>query len=57
MDRVPEPELMTEDGQARAYAEADFEEPHAHCLDLMLSSVPTLPNEGVARSSAIPRGA
>ena len=28
MVRVPEPELMMEEGQARAYAEADFAEPH-----------------------------
>ncbi|MEM7165668.1 MAG: class I SAM-dependent methyltransferase [Planctomycetota bacterium] len=28
MDRVPEPELMDEAEQARAYAEADFAEPH-----------------------------
>lgn len=28
MRRVPEPELMLEDEQARAYAEADFSEPH-----------------------------
>ncbi len=48
MKRVPEPELMTEDGQAQAYAEADFEEPHALCLELMLSSIPDLPSEGAA---------
>lgn len=29
MQRIPEPELMDNDAQARAYAEADFEEPHA----------------------------
>jgi ubiquinone/menaquinone biosynthesis C-methylase UbiE len=29
MQRIPEPELMTEEEQARAYAEADFDEPHA----------------------------
>ncbi len=28
MERVPEPELMDEAEQARAYAEADFSEPH-----------------------------
>ena len=28
MDRVPEPDLMTGEAQARAYAEADFAEPH-----------------------------
>ena len=28
MERVPEPELMADPAQARAYAEADFAEPH-----------------------------
>ena len=32
MDRVPEPELMLDPDQARAYAEADFEAPHRHCV-------------------------
>lgn len=48
MDRIPEPELMDEDEQARAYAEADFEEPHTHCLELLRESVPDLPARGVA---------
>ncbi len=34
MKRTPEPELMTDDAQARAYAEADFEEPHDHFIQL-----------------------
>lgn len=34
MDRIPEPELMDDAEQARAYAEADFEEPNAHFLSL-----------------------
>ncbi|ALG68437.1 class I SAM-dependent methyltransferase [Beggiatoa leptomitoformis] len=29
MHRVPEPELMLDDEQARAYARADFEDPHS----------------------------
>jgi ubiquinone/menaquinone biosynthesis C-methylase UbiE len=29
MQRIPEPELMEDEAQARAYAEADFDEPHA----------------------------
>ncbi|MCC6302840.1 MAG: class I SAM-dependent methyltransferase [Gammaproteobacteria bacterium] len=29
MKRVPEPELMEDEAQARAYSEADFSEPHA----------------------------
>lgn len=28
MDRIPEPELMDDEAQARAYADADFAEPH-----------------------------
>lgn len=34
MQRVPEPELMDEEDQARAYAEADFSEPHSHFVSL-----------------------
>ena len=34
MRRVPEPELMTEPEQARAYAAADFSEPHNHFVRL-----------------------
>lgn len=30
MQRIPEPELMDDPEQARAYAEADFSEPHNH---------------------------
>lgn len=48
MDRTPEPELMDEDEQARAYAEADFEEPHRTCLELLRESVPDLPESGTA---------
>lgn len=33
MDRVPEPELMDEMEQARAYAAADFSEPHQAFVD------------------------
>lgn len=35
MQRTPEPELMDEDEQARAYSEARFEEPHERCADLI----------------------
>ena len=35
MQRVPEPELMDESEQARAYAEANFEAPHEQCADLV----------------------
>lgn len=34
MKRIPERELMTDNAQARAYAEADFEEPHNHFIEL-----------------------
>jgi trans-aconitate methyltransferase len=48
LDRIPEPELMDEDEQARAYAEADFEEPHSHCIELLAASFPDLPPQGIA---------
>lgn len=34
MKRVPEPELMEDEEQARAYSEADFSEPHARFVRL-----------------------
>jgi SAM-dependent methyltransferase len=34
MERVPEPELMDDGAQARAYADADFSEPHNHFVQL-----------------------
>ena len=34
MQRQLEPELMLEEAQAIAYAEADFEEPHSACVRL-----------------------
>lgn len=33
MNRVPEPELMDDEAQARAYAQADFSEPHTLFVD------------------------
>ncbi len=33
MERVPEPELMNDPAQARAYAQADFSEPHSMFID------------------------
>lgn len=35
MQRIPEPELMDDDAQARAYAEADFSAPHDHFVALL----------------------
>ena len=34
MERIPEPELMDEAEQAKAYAEADFAEPHSRLVNL-----------------------
>lgn len=34
LQRIPEPELMDHDGQARAYAEADFSQPHQRFVEL-----------------------
>jgi 2-polyprenyl-3-methyl-5-hydroxy-6-metoxy-1,4-benzoquinol methylase len=34
MNRIPEPELMTDDEQAAAYARADFSEPHNRVITL-----------------------
>jgi SAM-dependent methyltransferase len=42
VDRIVEPELMNEDGQARAYAEADFSEPHDHFVELFAQRFPSL---------------
>ena len=39
MQRIPEPELMNEAEQAVAYANADFEEPHNHFIQLLKESV------------------
>ena len=43
MQRVPEPELMDEETQARAYSEADFQAPHEHFVDLLCASLPGQP--------------
>ncbi len=40
MNRTPEPELMLGQEQARVYAEADFEEPHSHFMELFARSFP-----------------
>lgn len=40
MNRIPEPELMDEPDQARAYAEADFSEPNSLFLDLYREAFP-----------------
>lgn len=49
MQRIPEPELMTDTEQANAYANADFEEPHNHFISLLKESVGNqLPESGNA---------
>jgi trans-aconitate methyltransferase len=48
MNRIPEPELMNEAEQARAYAQADFAEPHDRCIELLKTSLPDLPQTGTA---------
>jgi ubiquinone/menaquinone biosynthesis C-methylase UbiE len=48
VERIPEPELMEDDAQARAYAEADFEEPHGRFIELLRESFPDLASEGTA---------
>jgi ubiquinone/menaquinone biosynthesis C-methylase UbiE len=48
MQRIPEPELMDEDEQARAYAEADFSEPHEQFVALFGEAFPNLELAGTA---------
>lgn len=49
MKRIPEPELMTDEEQAAAYANADFEEPHNHFIALLKESVgDVFPESGLA---------
>ena len=43
MERVPEPELMLDDAQARAYAEADFESAHGKYPKLFAELFPNRP--------------
>lgn len=50
MLRVPEPELMDEETQARAYSEADFAAPHERFVDLFLASF------AASRGGATPTG-
>jgi len=40
LERTPEPELMDDPAQARAYAEADFEKPHQYFVDLFGETFP-----------------
>ena len=46
MDRILEPELMDDDEQAKAYAEADFSEPHQRFVTLFKETFPDLDING-----------
>lgn len=46
MQRIPEPELMDEEEQARAYSQADFSEPHEHFVALFREAFPGLEPAG-----------
>lgn len=48
MKRVPEPELMLDPAQARAYAAADFAEPHERFVALLVTKLRALPAAGHA---------
>lgn len=48
MRRIPEPELMDDEAQVRAYAEADFAEPHDHFIALLREKFADLPHAGIA---------
>jgi trans-aconitate methyltransferase len=48
MERVPEPELMTDPAQALAYAGADFTEPHERFVALLREKLPDLEETGRA---------
>lgn len=47
IERTPEPELMDDFEQARAYAMADFEEPHNQFVELFRQAFPDEAVEGV----------
>ena len=62
LPRVPEPQLMAEMEQARAYALADFEEPHSRFIELIRECYPGEEFEGfgeirigLGRPADIPR--
>ena len=46
MERVPEPELMDDLEQAKAYADADFEAAHSLFVERMGQALPGLPGSG-----------
>lgn len=46
MDRIPEPELMDDEAQAQAYANADFSQPHSLLMEHFTRCMPDLPKGG-----------
>lgn len=48
MLRITEPEIMDDEEQVRAYAVADFEEPHSQFIALLGEKLPLLPATGRA---------
>ena len=48
MKRITEPEIMDDQEQVRAYALADFEEPHSHFISLLRERLAFLPETGHA---------
>jgi SAM-dependent methyltransferase len=48
MDRIPEPELMTDAEQVAAYAAADFAQPHDRFVALLREKLADLPSRGAA---------
>ena len=48
MERIAEPELMDDEEQARAYSEADFEEPHQEFINLLLARLKSAQVSGIA---------
>lgn len=48
MQRIPEPELMDDEAQVRAYADADFAEPHDHFVALLREKLVDLGSHGCA---------
>ena len=46
MKRITEPELMERETQARAYAFADFSEPHSLVMEHFVRCMPNLPKDG-----------
>ena len=48
MQRIPEAELMQDAAQVKAYAGADFSEPHGHFIELLKSSIGVAEFSGAA---------